>query len=74
MARETVNNRAVDIQARGNGAGPVALSGTDVIMDLSPEAARETLADATGFISPQRFYREATKREDVRRILDALAK
>jgi uncharacterized protein (DUF433 family) len=36
--------------------------------------AREKIAEAPGFVSPQEFYREATQREDVRRILDALAK
>jgi uncharacterized protein (DUF433 family) len=36
--------------------------------------AREKIAETPDFVSPQEFYREAIQREDVRRILDALAK
>ncbi len=36
--------------------------------------AHEKVVDTAGFVSPQEFYREATQREDIRRILDALAK
>lgn len=36
--------------------------------------AREKVAEPPGFVSPQEFYREATRREDIKRILDALAK
>ena len=36
--------------------------------------AHEKVAGTAGFVSPQEFYREATRRDDVRRILDALAK
>ena len=36
--------------------------------------AQEKGADTPGFVSPQQFYREATQREDIRRILDALAR
>ena len=35
--------------------------------------AHEKVADTADFVSPQELYREATRREDVRRILDALA-
>jgi uncharacterized protein (DUF433 family) len=35
--------------------------------------AHEKVADTTSFVSPQELYREAIGREDVRRILDALA-
>jgi uncharacterized protein (DUF433 family) len=53
---------------------------------LTREDLRAVLADTlmrddplvgdggTGFVSPQAFYREAVQREDVRRILAALAK
>jgi len=36
--------------------------------------AHEKVAGAPAFVSPMRFYREMTRRDDVRRILDALAK
>src|SRR3954452_20629447 len=36
--------------------------------------AQEKVADTPDFVSPQQFYREATQREDIRRILEALAK
>lgn len=39
------------------------------------DTSRETPAkDSPGFVSPQDFYREVTQREDIRRILAALAK
>jgi hypothetical protein len=34
----------------------------------------EKVAGAPGFVPPQELYREATRREDVSRILEALAK
>jgi uncharacterized protein (DUF433 family) len=49
--------------------------------DLTRGDVQAMLADAQtrtpeplGFVSPQQFYRDAIRREDVRRILDALAK
>ena len=36
--------------------------------------AQEKVADTPVFVSPRQFYREATRREDIRRILDALAR
>jgi hypothetical protein len=49
--------------------------------DLTPDDAQLVLSEAgsevagaPGFVSPQDFYREAMKREDVRRIMAALAK
>jgi hypothetical protein len=36
--------------------------------------AQKKVSKAPEFVSPQQFYREAVEREDIRRILDALAK
>ena len=37
-------------------------------------AADEAVDDVRLFVSPEEFYREAVQREDIRRILAALAK
>jgi hypothetical protein len=72
MARETVHGKdqvAGDVDNRG--AQPLA---NGAAAHTAPEFADPEERDAPGFVSPQQFYREATQREDIKRILDALAK
>jgi hypothetical protein len=45
-----------------------------IVRDPEISPGKPEVAGTADFVSPQELYREATRREDVRRILDALAK
>lgn len=73
MARETVNEQPVHTRNPANGVSSDASTGAEILGPPASTDEREEGA-APAFVSPQQFYRDALKREDVRRILDALAK
>jgi len=54
------------MQTNGMSQEPDGVAGQPVTADEAD--------DPSGFVSPQDFYREVTQREDIRRILAALAK
>ena len=74
MARETVDNQDQVVGAPEDGSTRSLVNGSGTTIEARPPDDGTHRTDSSGFVSPQQFYREATRREDIRRILDALAK
>jgi hypothetical protein len=73
MARETVDDQSLDTRHHTNGTGSDTRMAAMIPAPGAPSETHEEVAPPT-VVSPQQFYRDAVTREDVRRILDALAK
>jgi hypothetical protein len=74
MARETVDNQDQVVRAPEDESVRPLVNGSGAPVEPMPPDNSAVGADAAGFVSPQQFYRQATQRDDIRRILDALAK
>jgi hypothetical protein len=73
MAHEAINDQHAESRQSKHGMDVDAVNGA-IIPDACVAASESLESAAPHFVSPQQFYRDALKREDIRHILDALAK